>query len=185
VAAESLAAASERLRQLDASEPLCGQMDPCGPPLYLPPIIRGRIIWHLGFTKDARAAAYTQSSGELQHAASEQEPSYRVWGLLTDGFDSPRKSRRTLCPGARRGNGLRPAIHKLPKPLATLASPVRQALRAQLHPAWLRAQQRKGLPVFALGYWHAGGCGVEVEGGRVPTRGWFLNPQILTSGGVR
>jgi hypothetical protein len=32
---------------------------------------------------------------------------------------------------------------------------------------------------------HAGKCGVEVEGGRVPTRDWFLNVQILTSGGFR
>jgi len=30
---------------------------------------------------------------------------------------------------------------------------------------------------------HAGQCGVEVEGGTVPTRDWFLNLQILTSGG--
>ena len=32
---------------------------------------------------------------------------------------------------------------------------------------------------------HAGQCGVEVEGGRVPTHDWFLNLQILTSGGFR
>ena len=32
---------------------------------------------------------------------------------------------------------------------------------------------------------HAGQCGVEVEGGRVPTRDWLLNLQILTSGGFR
>ena len=32
---------------------------------------------------------------------------------------------------------------------------------------------------------HAGQCGVEVEGGRVPTCDWFLNLQILTSGGFR
>jgi hypothetical protein len=30
---------------------------------------------------------------------------------------------------------------------------------------------------------HAGRCGVEVEGGKVPTRDWLLNLQILTSGG--
>ena len=30
---------------------------------------------------------------------------------------------------------------------------------------------------------NAGQCGVEVEGGRVPTRDWMLNLQILTSGG--
>jgi hypothetical protein len=32
---------------------------------------------------------------------------------------------------------------------------------------------------------HAGQCGVEVEGGRLPTRDWFLNLQILTSGGFQ
>jgi hypothetical protein len=32
---------------------------------------------------------------------------------------------------------------------------------------------------------HAGQCGVEVEGGRVPTQDWFLNLQILTSGGFQ
>jgi hypothetical protein len=32
---------------------------------------------------------------------------------------------------------------------------------------------------------HAGQCGVEVEGGRVPTPDWMLNLQILTSGGFR
>ena len=32
---------------------------------------------------------------------------------------------------------------------------------------------------------HASQCGVEVQGGTVPTRDWFLNLQILTSGGFR
>jgi hypothetical protein len=32
---------------------------------------------------------------------------------------------------------------------------------------------------------HAGQCGVEVEGGRLPAQDWMLNLQILTSGGFR
>ena len=32
---------------------------------------------------------------------------------------------------------------------------------------------------------HAGQCGVEVEGGRVPTQDWMRNLPILTSGGFR
>ena len=32
---------------------------------------------------------------------------------------------------------------------------------------------------------HAGQCGVEVEGGQLPTPDWMLNLQILTSGGFR
>jgi len=245
--------------------------------VYLPTIISGRVIWHLGYTEHASAAALTESYGTFQRAASQQEPSYRVRGILTDGFDSTTKSRRTLFPGARLGNCLRHAINKLPKQLAAIALPVRKALRSQFHTLLHHARQRKGLRVFALGQrlrhfaghvtrtagavngervrrwfqdkkagWyavledprmpatstlldqahnaierklfmmkgfhhprgsqqafltglahlynlvpyqrrakHAGQCGVEVEGGTVPTRDWFLNLQILTSGGFR
>jgi hypothetical protein len=245
--------------------------------VYLPTIVHGRVIWHLGYTEDASAAAFTQSYGAFQRAASRQEPSYRVKGVLTDGFDSTTKSMRTLFPGARLGNCLRHAITKLPGKLTAIASPVRKALRSQFHTLLYRARQRKGLRVFALGQrlrhfadhvthktgvvngervrcwfqekkagWyavladpqmpvtstlldqahnaierklfamkgfhhpggsqqafltglahlynfipyqrraqHAGQCGVEVEGGRVPTADWFLNLQILTSGGFR
>src|ERR671925_2304447 len=64
--------------------------------VYLPTIVSGRVIWHLGYTEEASAAAFTQSYGEFQRAASQQEPSYRVKGVLTDGFDSTTKSLRTL-----------------------------------------------------------------------------------------
>jgi hypothetical protein len=245
--------------------------------VYLPTIVCGRVIWYLGYTEEASAAALTQSYQEFQRAAFQHEPSYRVWGILTDGFDSTVKSMRMLFPGARLGNCLRHALTKLPKKLAAIASPVRKALRAQFHTLLYRARQRKGLRVFALGQrlrhfadhvahtagtangervrrwfqdkkagWyvvlaapqmpvtstlldqahnaierklfamkgfhhpkgnqqaflvglahlynlvpyqrraqHAGQCGVEVEGGRVPTADWFLNLQILTSGGFR
>src|SRR5712692_7918033 len=56
--------------------------------VYLPTIVRGRVIWHLGYTEDASAAAFTQSYQEFQRAAVQQEPAYRVRGILTDGFDS-------------------------------------------------------------------------------------------------
>src|SRR5437016_4803240 len=56
--------------------------------VYLPTIVRGRVIWHLGYTKEASAAAFTQSYGVFQCAALHQEPTYRVRGILTDGFDS-------------------------------------------------------------------------------------------------
>jgi hypothetical protein len=245
--------------------------------VYLPTIVSGRVIWHLGYTEEASAVALTQSYGVFQRAASQQDPSYRVRGVLTDGFDSTTKSMRTLFPGVRVGNCLRHALLKLPKKLMAIASPLRKRLRTQFHTLWYRARQRKGLRVFALGQrlrrfadhvthtageanghrvrqwfqdkkagWyavfedpqmpvtstlldqahnaidrklfmmkgfhhpggsqptfltglahlynfipyqrraqHAGQCGVEVEGGRVPTADWFLNLQILTSGGFR
>lgn len=245
--------------------------------VYLPTIVTGRVLWHLGYTEDASAVALTQSYREFQRAALDKEPSYRVKGVLTDGFDSTTKSMRTLFPGARLGCCLRHALLKLPKKLVAIASPVRQSLRTQFHTLLSRVRQRKSLRVVALGQrlrhfvdrvtatagaangervrrwfhekkagWyavleaprmpvtstlldqahnamdrklfmmkgfhhphgsqqaflrglahlynlvpyqrraqHAGQCGVEVEGGTVPTRDWFLNLQILTSGGFR
>jgi len=117
----------------------------------LPTIVCGRVLWHLGSTKDASAAACTESYQEFQRAALQQEPSYRVRGILTDGFDSTVKSMRTLFPGARLGHCLRHALKKLPKKLVALTSPVRKALRSQFHTLLYRARQRKGLRVFALG----------------------------------
>jgi hypothetical protein len=245
--------------------------------VYLPTIVCGRVLWHLGYTKDASTAVFTESYQAFQRVALQQEPSYRVRGILTDGFDSTVSSMRTLFPGARLGNCLRHALTKLPKKLVAITSPVRKTLRSQFHTLLYRARQRKGLRVFALGQrlrhfvnhvtttagaangkrvrrwfqekkagWyavladsqmpatstlldqahntierklfamkgfhhpggsqqafltglahlynlvpyqrrakHAGQCGVEVEGGRVPTYDWFLNLQILTSGGFR
>src|SRR6266852_4851367 len=72
--------------------------------VYLPTVVSGRVIWHLGYTEEASAAAFTQSYREFQRTAYQHEPSYRVRGALTDGFDSTTKSMRTLFPGARLGN---------------------------------------------------------------------------------
>src|SRR5499433_1069716 len=83
--------------------------------VYLPTIVTGRVIWHLGYTTEASAAAFTQSYQEFQRAAVQQEPTYQVRGILTDGFDSTTSSMRTLFPGARLGNCLRHALNKLPK----------------------------------------------------------------------
>jgi hypothetical protein len=245
--------------------------------VYLPTIASGRVLWHLGYTEEASAAAFTQSYQAFQRAALDQEPAYRVRGVLIDGFDSTTNSMRTLFPGARLGFCLRHALLKLPKKLVAIASPVRQSLRTKFHALLSRVRQRKSLRVFALGQrlrhfvdhvtatagpangarvrrwfqdkktgWyavledpqmpatstlldqahnalerklfmmkgfhhpqgsqqafltglahlynlvpyqrraqHAGQCGVEVEGGTVPTCDWMLNLQILTSGGFR
>ena len=119
--------------------------------VYLPTIVSGRVLWHLGYTEEASAAAFTQSYGECQQAASQQAPSYQVKGVLIDGFDSTTKRMRPLFPGARRGTCLRHALLKLPKQLVAITSPVRKALRTQFHTLWYRARQRTGLRVVALG----------------------------------
>src|SRR5712671_2918971 len=245
--------------------------------VYLPTIVRGRVIWHLGYSASKSAAAFTASYGEFQRGANQEDPSYQVKGALTDGFDSTTSSMRTLFPGARLGNCLRHALNKLPDKLIGLAALVLQGLRAKFHTVLHRCRQRTSLRVVALGQrlrrfadhlattvgpehgervrswfqakkagWytvladpqmpamstvldqahnaidrklfamkgfhhpggsqaafltglahlynlipyqcralHAGKCGVEVEGGRLPTADWMLNLQILTSGGYQ
>jgi hypothetical protein len=245
--------------------------------VYLPTIVNGRVMWHLGYSASKSAVAFTESYGEFQRAALAHEPSYQVEGALIDGFDSTTKSMRTLFPGARLGYCLRHALNKLPDKLVGLAAPVRQGLRSKFHTLLHRCRQRTSLRVVALGqrlrrfadhitatvgkehgervrHWfqekkagwyavledpkmpamstvldqahnaidrklfmmkgfhhpggsqtafltglahlynlipyqrralHAGLCGVEVEGGRVPTSDWMLNLQILTSGGYQ
>jgi hypothetical protein len=245
--------------------------------VYLTSIVRGRVIWHLGYSASKSAAAFTESYGVFQRAALAHEPSYQVRGVLTDGFDSTVSSMRTLFPKARLGFCLRHALNKLPSKLIGLSAPIRQGFRSKFHALLHRCRQRKSLRVVALGqllrhfanridttvgedhgervrHWfeekkagwyavledpqmpamstvldqahnaidrklfamkgfhhpggsqgafltglahlynlipyqrrarNAGKCGVEIEGGRVPTSDWVLNLQILTSGGYR
>jgi hypothetical protein len=101
--------------------------------VYLPTIVCGRVLWHLGYTTEASAVAFTASYQVFQRAALHQEPTYRVRGILTEGFESTMKSLRTLFPGARLGGCLRHALLKLPKKLVAIASPVRQSLRTKFH----------------------------------------------------
>jgi hypothetical protein len=245
--------------------------------VYLPTIVSGRVLWHLGYNESKSAAAFTASYGDFQRAALQVEPAYRVRGALTDGFDSTTQSMRTLFPGVRLGYCLRHALNKLPSKLVGVSAPVRKSLRSKFHTLLHRCRQRTSLRVVALGqrlrhfadsiattigadhgervrHWfqdkkagwytvladprmpasstvldqahnamdrklfamkgfhhpsgsqavfltglahlynlipyqrralHAGQCGVEVEGGCLPSQDWMLNLQILTSGGFR
>jgi len=56
--------------------------------VYLPTIVSGRVLWHLGYSDSKSAVAFTESYGVFQRAALQHEPSYQVRGALTDGFDS-------------------------------------------------------------------------------------------------
>src|SRR2546425_4614331 len=82
--------------------------------VYLPTIVSGRVLWHLGYTTEASAAALTQSYGAFQHAAVQQEPPYRVRCILTDGVDSTTRIMRTPFSWTRLCSCLSRAINKLP-----------------------------------------------------------------------
>jgi len=51
--------------------------------VYLPTIVRGRVIWHLGYSASKSAAAFTASYGEFHRVAHQEDPSYQVKGALT------------------------------------------------------------------------------------------------------
>src|SRR5262249_30036431 len=92
--------------------------------VYLPTIVCGRVIWHLGYSDSKSAVAFTASYGEFQRVAYQQDPSYQVKGALTDGFDSTVSSIRALFPGVRLGSCLRHALNKLPSKLIGVSAPV-------------------------------------------------------------
>jgi hypothetical protein len=119
--------------------------------VYLPTIVSGRVIWHLGYSDAKSAVAFTESYGPFQGAALQHEPSYRVQGALIDGFDSTTKSMGTLFPGARLGYCLRHALNKLPDKLVGLSAPVRKSLRSKFHALLHHCRQRKSLRVVSLG----------------------------------
>ena len=119
--------------------------------VYLPTIVSGRVIWHLGYSDSKSAAAFTQSYSVCQQAALDHEPSYQVRGALIDGFDSTVGSMRTLFPGARLGFCLRHALNKLPDKLVGVSASVRRGLRSKFHALFHRCRQRKSLRVVALG----------------------------------
>src|SRR5207253_10677875 len=98
--------------------------------VYLPTIVRGRVIWHVGCSASKSAAAFTESYGAFQRTALQQEPAYQVRGVLTDGFDSTIQRMQTLFPRARLGFCLRHALNKLPDKLIGLAAPLRKGLRS-------------------------------------------------------
>src|SRR5712671_6523522 len=150
--------------------------------VYLPTIVSGRVIWHLGYTTEASAAALTASYGAFQRAALAHEPSYRVRGALTDGFDSTTKSMRTLFPGARLGTCLRHALNKLPDKLIGVSASVRQSVRSQFHTLLHRCRQRTSLRVVALGQRlrrfadHITATVGEEHGERI--RNWFKDKKL-------
>src|SRR5215475_2572025 len=119
--------------------------------VYLTSIVRGRVLWHLGYSASKSAVAFTESYGQFQRAALEHEPSYQVRGALTDGFDSTVSSMRTLFPGARLGYCLRHALNKLPDKLIGVSASVRQGLRSKFHALLHRCRQRTSLRVVAMG----------------------------------
>ena len=92
----------------------------------VPTIVSGRLLWHLGDIEAASTAALTQAYRAVPQAALQQEPAYRVRGILTDGFASTTSSLGPRFPGARLGTCLRHAINKLPAKLVALPSAVRK-----------------------------------------------------------
>jgi hypothetical protein len=243
--------------------------------VYLPTIVAGRVIWHLGYTEDKSADAFAGAYGQFQQAALVIDPEYLPQGILTDGFESTRKSLRHLFPLTVLGNCLRHATNRIGSKLKSVNKSLRDDLSEQFRDLFEARTEEKEHKVRSLGQklrrfaekvtqlagqengerlrqwfarkkegWYvlfrdtaipaistpldqahnvldrklfmmkgfhhpqgnqqafliglamlynfipyqrraknAGLCGVEVEGGQLPSKNWLLNLQILTSGG--
>lgn len=248
-----------------------------GEKVYLPTIVTGRVIWHLGYVTDKSAAAFKGSYGKFRQSAQHLDPGYRVKGILTDGFESTIKSLRSLFPGVRIGNCVLHAAKKVNGKIKAIPSALRKNLSFQFYDLFQKALERKSMVIFSFsqklrrfaekvkkvagtenadrisewikekktgwfalledvnipatstlldqahnavdrklfmmkGFHHkkgsqeqfinalailhnlipyqrrarnAGKCGIQVEGGKLPSRNWFLSLQILTSGGFQ
>jgi hypothetical protein len=99
--------------------------------VYLPTIVEGRFIWHLGYTEDKSADAFEISYGQFQQAVHTVEPDYQPQDILTDGFESTRKSLHHLFPAASLGNCLRHATNRVASKLKAVTQTVREAFSEQ------------------------------------------------------
>jgi hypothetical protein len=116
--------------------------------VYLPTIVSGRIIWHLGYVTDKSASAFKQSYGKFQQSAQNIDPGYRAKGILTDGFESTIKSLRGLFPSARIGNCILHAAKKVSGKLKAISSSLREDLSYQFYDLFREARKRRGLSVL-------------------------------------
>ncbi len=98
---------------------------------YLPTIGCGRVIWHLGYTTAKSVVAFAASYGEFKRAALTIDPSYQAEGILTDGFNSTKKSLGQLFPTAKLANCMLHATFKLPGQIKGVTKAVRQTLCGQ------------------------------------------------------
>ena len=48
--------------------------------VYLPTIISGRVMWHLSYSASKSPVAFTESYGQFQQVAYQEDPSYEVHG---------------------------------------------------------------------------------------------------------
>jgi hypothetical protein len=245
--------------------------------VYLPTIVCGRVIWHLGYTTDKSAEAFMASYTQFQQDALEANPAYRAKGILTDGFGSTIMSMHTLFPEAAVGNCLLHAARRILSMLRSVPKTTRQTISHELYQIFEQCQEAKANNLRSLGQklrrfcekvtkttgvangetirtwirkkkagWYTlfrdsqmpttstlldqahnamdrklfmmkgfhhengsqnmflntlailynlipyqrraknvGKCGIQVEGGKLPTNDWFCSLQILTSGGFQ
>jgi hypothetical protein len=111
------------------------------------------VIWHLGYTEDKSADAFEDSYAEFQQAARAIAPTYKPKGILTDGFESTRKSLRNLFPTVALGNCLRHAMQRVGQKLQAVTSSVRDTLSQEFYVLFQEPDcpVSKLLPVFTLG----------------------------------
>ena len=244
--------------------------------VYLPTIVSGRVLWHLGYCESLSETSLTENYGIFKESAQKILPGYSPDGTLSDGFTSTQNSMSNNYEKATKGICLFHASllinRKLKKQLGgnaeTLSKKffniiarfnekellavfkVGQRIRRfkeelnkvagdaaadiidwinRKKAGWMKTMQIKDMPktttlldqvhnmidrkLFMMKQFHhnkgrqnqyingyallyniipyqrraknAELCAIQVENGKVPSKNWMLNIQILTSGGYQ
>ena len=93
--------------------------------VYLPTVVKGHLIWHMGYTKDKSEMAFEKSYGQFRDAGVSFNPSWKVRGVLTDSFESTIGAITKQFPEARIGNCMLHAAKKIGQKLKNIPSEVR------------------------------------------------------------
>jgi len=122
-----------------------------GRKVYLPTIVSGRVIWHLGYTTDKSAKSFQTSYADFQQATHLPDPLYSPKGIGTDGFESTRLSLGSLFPKAALDNCLRHASQRVGQKLQAVSHAVRKSVSQEFYALFQSVRTAKLLPVFTLG----------------------------------
>ncbi len=119
--------------------------------VYLPTIVVGRVIWHLGYTPDKSAAAFEACYREFEQAVHHLDGRYRPCGILTDSFESTRKSLHAVFPFTKLGNCLLHATARVGQKLQGVTKAVRKRVQAEFAGVFQDRQGRQQVTLCSLG----------------------------------
>ncbi len=118
---------------------------------YLPTIVSGRVLWHLGYTEGLTELELTKNYGEFKENAQKELAKYSPKGILTDGFTSTQNSMKNNFTYAIIGICLLHACLLISRSLKKLLGEKAVILSKIFFNIFGKFDKNKLLPVFKVG----------------------------------